>query len=242
MLAGGWHRAVRIRWRTVMLSRLIRRAAVASGVQEGEYMGLIAHRRAVLRGLAAGLAAASFGALPAFAQPRPVPDAVTTIDVPNVGPMQVLTYKAQFVSADPATRRVVLQGSWGKRWSVLVPAMMGDVMSLANSRSLVIRVLPGTATYLGKATQGRPGEVFAEVALNAGLPGWPQDFGMREVTITTIMVNLDKANGTITFEGADGFLRTVKADPKVLADSQGVDIGDLCQIRYYEGITINAVN
>ncbi len=200
MLAGGWHRAVRIRRRTVMLSRLIRRAAVASGVQEGEYMGLIAHRRAVLRGFAAGLAAASFGALPAFAQPRPVPDAVTTIDVPNVGPMQVLIYKAQFVSADPATRRVVLQGSWGKRWSVLVPAMMGDVMSLANSRSLVIRVLPGTATYLGKATQGRPGEVFAEVALNAGLPGWPQDFGMREVTITTIMVNLDKANGTITFE------------------------------------------
>ncbi len=34
----------------------------------------------------------------------------------------------------------------------------------------------------------------------------------------------------------------MKADPKVLADSQGVDIGDLCQIRYYEGITINAVN
>lgn len=206
-------------------------------------MAFIAHRRSVLRGLFGGLAAASLGpVLPALAQPRPVPDAVTTINIPNVGPMQVLTYRAQFVSADPATRRVVLQGSWGKRWSVLVPAMMGDVMALANSSSLVIRVLPGTATYLGKAKQGKPGEVFAEVALDAGLPGWPQDFGFREVTITTIMVNLDRVAGAITFEGADGFLRTVKADPQVLADSQGVDIGDLCQIRYYEGIAINTVN
>lgn len=197
-------------------------------------------RRAVIAGLAAASLA---GILPASAQQaRPVPDSVTTIDIPNVGPMQVLTYKAQFVSADPATRRVVLQGAWGKRWSVLVPPMMGDVMSLANSRSLVIRVLPGTATYLGKATQGRPGEVFAEVALNAGLPGWPQDFGVREVTITTILANLDRTAGTITFEGADGFVRTVKAEPKVLADLQGVELGDLCQIKYFEGITINAVN
>ncbi|MEW6123348.1 MAG: hypothetical protein AB1698_12090 [Pseudomonadota bacterium] len=192
---------------------------------------------------AAGLAACFAGSMPAAAQPRPVPDAVTTIDIPNVGPMQVLTYKAQFVSADPATRRVVLEGSTGKRWSVLVPPMMGNVMDLANSRSLLIRVLPGVVSYLGKAHQGTPGKVTAEVALDAGLPGWPQDFGFREVTITSILVDINKAAGTISFEGLDGFVRTLKAgNPQVLADLQKVELGDLCEIRYYEGITINTVN
>ncbi|MEP9376839.1 hypothetical protein ABLE91_09015 [Aquabacter sp. CN5-332] len=198
-------------------------------------------------GAGAALALLGAGALfagsdSAMAQPRPVPNAVTTIEVPGVGPMNVLTYNAKFVSADPATRRVVLEGSWGKRWSVLVPPMMGDVMSLANSQSLVIRVLPAVVTYLGKAHQGTPGEVSAEVALDAGLPGWPQDFGFREITITSILVDINKAAGTISFEGIDGIVRTVKAvDAKVLADLQQVQLGDLCQIRYYEGVTINTV-
>ncbi|TCT06868.1 hypothetical protein [Aquabacter spiritensis] len=202
-------------------------------------------RRTILvggAGLALAAAASFAGFDSAWAQPRPVPNAVSTIDVPGVGPMTVLTFDAQFVSADPATRRVVLQGSWGKRWSVLVPPMMGDVMRLANSRSLVIRVLPGLVTYLGKAHQGTPGQVSTEVALNAGLPGWPQDFGFREITITSILVDINKAGGTISFEGIDGLVRTVRAtDPKVLADLQHVALGDLCEIRYYEGIAITTV-
>lgn len=171
-----------------------------------------------------------------------MPDAVNTIDIPNVGPMQVFTYKAQFVSADPATRRVVLEGSNGKRWSVLVPALMGNVMDLANSRSLLIRVLPGVVTYLGKAHQGTPGKLMAEVAMDAGLPGWPEDFGFREVTLTSILVDINKTAGTISFEGLDGYVRTLKAaNPQVLADMQNVELGDLCEIRYYEGLTINTV-
>ncbi len=194
-------------------------------------------------GAALGMLSLFAGFESAQAQPRPVPNSVTPIEVPGVGVMNVLTYKAQFVSADPVTRRVVLEGSWGKRWSVLVPPMMGDVMRLANSQSLVIRVLPAVVTYLGKARQGRPGEVSAEVALDAGLPGWPQDFGFREVTITSMLVDINKTAGTISFEGIDGFVRTVKAaDANVLADLQQVSIGDLCQIRYYEGVAINTVN
>jgi len=166
---------------------------------------------------------------------------VSVIDIPGVGPMNMLTYRAQFVSADPATRRVVLQGSNGKRWSVLVPPLLGDVMSLANSQSLTIRVLPGVATYLGKAHQGTPGVVVDELVLKAGLPGWPEDFGFREVSITSILVNIDKVGGTLSFEGVEGLVRTVKVvDPTVLADLQKVQIGDLSQIKYYEGLAITA--
>ena len=197
-------------------------------------------RRTLVLGCAlAGVAL--LGAAKAGAQALPVPNTVSTIEVPGIGPMQVLTYQAQFVSADPAQRRVILEGTTGRRWSVLVPPLLGDVMALANSQSLTIRVLPGTATYLGKAHQGTPGKVIAEVVLKDGLPGWPQDFAFREVTITAILVNIDTANGTLSFEGADGLVRTVRAaNPQVLADLQQVQLGDLCEIRYYEGIAITA--
>lgn len=197
-------------------------------------------RRTFVLGFA--LASASLpGAGSAMAQLRPRPSSVTTIDVPGVGPMQVLTYQARFVSADPVERRVVLEGSNGRRWSVRVPPLLGDVMDLANSRSLTIRMLPGAITYLGKARQGTPGKVMAEVVLKEGLPGWPQDFGLREVTIVATLVDIDKAAGMVSFEGADGLVRTVRAtDPQVLANVQQVELGDLSEIRYYEGIAISA--
>lgn len=221
-----------------------RRRPSPGAAEKGEVMARLMSRVCALRSVfaAAAVAACFAGSMPASAQPRPMPDAVNTIDIPNVGPMQVFTYKAQFVSADPATRRVVLEGSNGKRWSVLVPALMGNVMDLANSRSLLIRVLPGVVTHLGKAHQGTPGKLMAEVALDAGLPGWPEDFGFREVTLTSILVDINKTAGTISFEGLDGYVRTLKAaNPQVLADLQKVELGDLCEIRYYEGLTINTV-
>ncbi|MFG1426192.1 hypothetical protein [Roseixanthobacter glucoisosaccharinicivorans] len=178
----------------------------------------------------------------AQAQTLPTPAAVTVITVPGVGAMNVLSYQARFVSADPATRRVVLETPNGKRWSVIAPPLLGDVMQLANSRKLLIRVLPGLVTALGKAHQGTPGVAVSEVVLKDGLPGWPEDYGFREITITSILVNIDKTNGTISFEGLDGVVRTVKAaNPQVLADLQKVELGDLCQITYYEGLAINAM-
>lgn len=213
---------------------------------KGSYMlgmsrGTTARMRATALTAALLGGAALFGAEEVAAQPRPVPTTVTTVDVPGVGPMTVLSYQARFVSADPADRRVVLEGANGKRWSVVVPPLFGDVMAMANSRSVTVRVLPGVVTYLGKAHQGTPGRVSAEVVLKDGLPGWPQDFGFREVTITNILVNIDKANGTLSFEGADGLVRTVKAaNPQVLADLQQVQLGDLCEIRYYEGLAVTA--
>ncbi|MFG1461445.1 hypothetical protein V5F77_00975 [Xanthobacter sp. DSM 24535] len=176
------------------------------------------------------------------AQSVPAAASVSTIVVPGVGTMNVLSYKARFVSADPATRRVVLETPNGKRWAVIAPPLLGDVMQLANSRQLLIRVLPGLVTALGKAHQGTPGVAISELVLKDGLPGWPEDYGFREITITSMLVNIDKANGTISFEGLDGLVRTVKAaNPQVLADLQKVELGDLCQITYYEGLAINAM-
>lgn len=190
--------------------------------------------------LAAGIAFAG----PALAQAplRPTPTDVNTVLLPGGGEVTVLTYRAQFVSADPATRRVVLELPTGRRWAVIAPPIVGDLTAFRNGETLVISVAPGEVTALGKARQGRPGEVMNEVAFNAGLPGWPEGFGVREVTITTIFVDINRQSGTLAFEGLDGAVRTLKAsNPKVLADLQQVEPGDLAQITYLEGLTINAI-
>lgn len=179
---------------------------------------------------------------PVLAQSRPTPVAVDQVEVQGLGTINVYSYKAQFVSADPVTRRVVLEDPAGRRWAVIAPPLLGDLSLFRNGETLIIRVAPGTVTALGKARQGRPGEVLSEVALNAGLPGWPEGFGIREVVLTTIFVDINKQAGTITFEGPDGGVRTLRAaNGKVLADLQNVEPGDLSQITYLEGITINAV-
>jgi len=217
-----------------------RHGRVQAGViRSGGIMRKFSHMAAGLA-LAAGVALAAPS--PAQAQLRPTPAEVDTIEVQGVGQVTVLTYRAQFVSADPVTRRVVLEGPYGRRWAVIAPPLLGDLSAFRNSETLIIRVAPGEVTALGKARQGRPGEVVNEVALNAGLPGWPEGFGVREVTITTIFVAIDKAAGTVTFEGLDGVVRTLKASrAQVLADLQQVEPGDLAQITYLEGIAVNAI-
>lgn len=180
-----------------------------------------------------------FGAGAVQAQPQPTATETAIID--GVGTVPVLIYQARFVSADPATRRMVLELPNGKRWAITAPLILGDLEAYRNSERLLIRVVPGVVTGLGKARQGTPGEVLSEVALNDGLPGWPQGFGIRAVTLTTIFVDVNRQAGTVTFEGPDGGVRTLRAvDPKVLADLQQVQPGDLAQISYLEGIAINA--
>ncbi|WP_234053913.1 MULTISPECIES: hypothetical protein [unclassified Xanthobacter] len=175
----------------------------------------------------------------ALAQPQPTSSEMVTIA--GVGTVPVLVFQARFVSADPATRRMVLELPTGKRWAVTAPLILGDLEAYRNSERLLIRVVPGVVTALGKARQGTPGEVLSDVAINDGLPGWPEGFGIRAVTLTTIFVDVNKQAGTVTFEGPDGGVRTLRAvDPKVLADLQQVQPGDLAQISYLEGISINA--
>lgn len=197
------------------------------------------------RGLSAAVLAAGLVlAVPAGAQApqRPTPAEVDQVYVQGVGQVTVLTYKAQFVSADPATRRMVLETPAGRRWAVFAPAMLGDLGYFRNGETLIIRVAPGEVVALGKAHQGKPGEAIKEVAVNAGLPGWPEGFGVREVTVTTIFVDVNPQAGTVTFEGLDGVVRTLKAsNDKVLADLQQVRPGDLAQITYMEGLAVNAV-
>lgn len=186
-----------------------------------------------------GLAPFATGAL---AQPRPVPAQVEQVIVPGFGQITILTYKAQFVSADPASRRVVLEDPSGRRWAVIAPLLLGDLTLYRNGETLIIRVAPGIVTALGKAQQGKPGEVMSEVAVEDGLPGWPEGFGIRRVTLTTIFVAVDPVAGTVTFEGPDGNVRVVRAaNATVLADLQKVQPGDLAQITYLEGLAINAI-
>lgn len=222
---------------TVRYLALSRRGAQTGKAGGTAHWGIIMKSRLVAAALSALVVLGAGSA--ALAQPQPTSSEMVTIA--GVGTVPVLVFQARFVSADPATRRMVLELPTGKRWAVTAPLILGDLEAYRNSERLLIRVVPGVVTALGKARQGTPGEVLSDVAINDGLPGWPEGFGIRAVTLTTIFVDVNKQAGTITFEGPDGGVRTLRAvDPKVLADLQQVQPGDLAQISYLEGISINA--
>lgn len=190
---------------------------------------------------AAAIALMAGSSVSALAQPQPKPADVDVVTIAGVGTVTVLTYKVQFVSADPATRRVVLQMPNGNRWAVIAPPLVGDLSYFQVGQRLTIRVAPGVVSSLGKAKQGTPGEVIKEAALEAGLPGWPEDFGIREIIMTATLVGVDKAGGTITFEGPGGNVRTVRAaNAKVLQDLQKVEPGDLARITFLEALSVDA--
>ncbi len=185
------------------------------------------------------LASLLLGATPLMAQPAVQPAETDVVVFPGRGAVEVLSYPAKFVSADVETRLAVFEGANGKRWSVVIPVGVADLGALKNSENVVVRILPSVVTGLGKAQQGTPGEIIEQVAVNEGLPGLPDGYGLVSVTMTTIFVGVDKASGTVTFEGLGGKPHTVQAfDAKVLEDLQKVEPGDLAQVTYLQGISV----
>lgn len=190
----------------------------------------------------AAVAACLAVTVPAAAQSQPKPEAVDVVTLPGLGSATVLTYKVQFVSADPATRRVVLETPAGLRWAVIAPPLVGDLSYFRNGQSLLIRKLPGVVTAIAKPGKGEPAEVLNEVAVNEGLPGLPEGFGLREVTLIAPVVSVDPAAGTVSFPGPDGYLRTLKAaNATVLASLQTLQTGAPAKFTFVEGLAINAV-
>ncbi len=187
----------------------------------------------------AALASLLLGTVPLAAQPAVQPAETDVVVFSNLGTVEVLDYPAEFVSADLNTRKAVFESANGKRWEVVIPPGVADLAALQNSQKVTVRVMPTVLTALGKATQGTPGEVIEQVAVTDGLPGLPEGFGVNAVTMTTIFVGLDKAAGTVTFEGLGGKVHTVRAfDQKVLADLQKVEPGDLAKITYLQAIAL----
>ncbi|MFG1300754.1 hypothetical protein V5F49_13245 [Xanthobacter sp. V3C-3] len=188
----------------------------------------------------AAVAACLAAAAPASAQPKPA--AVDVVTLPGVGTASILSYKVRFVSADPATRRVVLETPSGERWAVIAPPLVGDLSYFRVGQNLLIRKLPGVVTAVAKPDKGKSGDVLNEVVVDAGLPGLPEGFGVREITLAAPVVSVDAAAGTVSFPGPDGYLRTLKAgNGEVLASLQKLQPGAVAKLTYVEGLAINAV-
>ena len=187
----------------------------------------------------AALASLLLGTVPLAAQPAVQPAQTDVVVFSNLGVVEVLDYPAEFVSADLDTREATFESADGKRWKVMIPPGVADLSALKNSQKVTVRLMPTVLTALGKATQGTPGEVIEQVTVSDALPGLPEGFGVNAVTMTTIFVGIDKAAGTVTFEGLGGKVHTVQAfDPKVLADLQQVEPGDLAKLSYLQAIAL----
>ncbi|MGQ3676010.1 hypothetical protein ACT6QH_10985 [Xanthobacter sp. TB0139] len=175
----------------------------------------------------------------ALAQTMPSPAETDVVIFGDIGAVKVLTYPARFVSANLETREAVFESADGKRWEIVVPPGVADLAALQNSEKLTVRLLPAVVTNIAKAQSGKPGEVMNQTVVNDGLPGLPEGYGLLSVTLTTPFIGIEPETGSITFEGPDGQVRTMRVfDAKVLQILKTMDPGDLAQISYMEGLSI----
>lgn len=195
-------------------------------------------QRLLIAGCVAALA--GLGAVQgASAQTVPPPAETDVVILGDIGAVKVLTYPARFVSANLETREAVFESEDGKRWEIVVPPGVADLAAMQNSEKVTVRLLPAVVTNVAKAESGKPGEVMNQIVGNDGLPGLPDGFGLLSVTLTTPFISIEPDTGSVTFEGPDGHVRTMRAfDAKVLKTLKTMDPGDLAQITYMEAISI----
>jgi hypothetical protein len=63
-----------------------------------------------------------------------------------------------------------------------------------------------------------------------------------QVTVTSEVAAIDLVAHTVSFRGPEGNLRTVTVkDPQVQRDMAALQVGDLVQVTYTEGVAIQVV-
>ena len=149
----------------------------------------------------------------------------------------LVTVTATVEKIDLSKRLVTLRGPDGKLFTVhadervknLAQVHKGDQVTTSYYESVAFEVKRPGEAQLGTeqaatAATAKPGEKPAGVAATA-------------VTVTTKITDIDKKNGTVTLEGAEGNSVTVKVQNPANLDR--VKVGDLVQITYSEALAIS---
>jgi Cu/Ag efflux protein CusF len=147
-----------------------------------------------------------------------------------------VTVTATVEKIDLQKRLVTLKGPDGKSVTMKVDesvrnlpqVKVGDEVKAVYYQSIAYEVKP--------ASHGAPGVTTAEQVDRAKLGEMPGAVGARAVTVTATITDVDRQNNTVTLQGPDGNLVTVKARyPEKLKQ---VKKGDLVDITYTEALAI----
>ena len=143
---------------------------------------------------------------------------------------------ATVVAVDLQNRYVTLKGPDGELRDIKVgeeavnlpQVKVGDLVTVKFYESIAVEVIkPGTVMGAGEKTaivRAKPGEM-------------PGGMAARQVSVTAIIMAIDKQKSTMTLKGPEGKLVNVKVqDP---ANLEKVKVGDELMITYTEALAIS---
>jgi hypothetical protein len=175
------------------------------------------------------LIAISLGARGAYAQSPPIAER---------GVASLVEVQATVVGVNLEDRLVTLKGPErtvtvhvDKKYPYLDQVMPGDLVDARYYEALAIEIVePGTEPSGTKVKSGKvtiPGEEPTTVAT-------------RQVTLTSTVYIVNRADNSVTFQGPDGYYRWVKVkDPRLQPYLEKLKYRDQVVITYTEGLAVS---
>jgi hypothetical protein len=168
------------------------------------------------------------------------PAAAATLEVPGIGLVPIQNFTVTIVSVNPDTREVIVKARNGNQFAYRIAPYVGPLTNLEKNEEVAVSVVPGTVSDLEKAKSGTAGFIAQELLDTSIFTSLPQNYFATSITANVTLVAVDPVARTVTFEGADGQVRTMPAANDEAADDLArVQPGDLCQITYVEAMAFD---
>jgi len=169
-----------------------------------------------------------------------VPAMADTLAVPGVGDVPITTFDVFVVSADPVKREVIVKTRNGNQYAYQISPIVGPLEGLQKNDEVTVAIVPGTVTDVEKAESGTAGLIEQTVLDTSIFTTLPKNFYATSITANVMLVAIDPAARTVTFEGYDGQVRTMPAaNDEAAQDFAGVQPGDLFQITWIEAMAFD---
>lgn len=199
---------------------------------------MMTNRMGLTMGMLAGLglAACSSRHDTTTAPAPPVAAAAPTPVVAGVVAENAVTATSTVESVDQKTRTVTLRGPDGKLVTVHAGDQVKNLAQVKKGDLVNVTYYESLAYEVKKPGEAQPGVTTASDVATAKPGAKPGAVGAQAVTVTSTINAIDKTHETVTLQGPDGNLTTIKVKDPTKLDK--VKVGDLVEITYTEALAI----
>jgi Cu/Ag efflux protein CusF len=169
-------------------------------------------------------------------KPTPPPPAAAQPMGGTIG-QDVSTVTAEVEKIDLKKRLVTLRGPDGKKVTVHVGEEARNLAQVKKGDRVKVAYYESVAYQVRKPGEATPGVSVAASAARAQPGAQPGGIAGSVTTVTSTIQAIDPRKPSVTLQGPDGDLVTIKVrDPKKL---ENVKVGDLVEISYSEAVAIS---
>ena len=162
-------------------------------------------------------------AMPLARAQATAPAPASTGDAESLRAATVLTIHGKVTAVDKAEKLVTVQVPSGEKYTLKVDNPVNlDAASVGTG--VVVRYYEAVTVRKKKAGESLPALSVSGGVVTAKAGGTPGAVAEEHLKAVVSVVQVDKANGTVTIKGADGSVETAKANnPKVLSHLKAGD-------------------